>query len=181
MPATARQIPVTEEDLESQGGGAYAELVVPDDYEAVLVEVSDYDKTKQGKSRGWIFEYEVETPSGKAVSFKSWLSFGQNARWKLIEVLEAHEVDLSVGLNNVDPNALVDDVIGVHIDFPRDKETDEPTSPYREIKQHFSLAEVPETDDILDGAPVTDATGETVSETEEDPVGETAEAPDDIQ
>lgn len=144
MTATARQINVTAEDLAGgQGGGAYAELEVPGDYEAILREVSDYDKRKEGKSWGWIFEYEVETPSGKMVTFKAWLSFGQNARWKLIEVLEAHDVDMSEGLNNVDPNALVDDVIGVHIDFPRDKETDEPTSEFRELRAFFPLTEAP--------------------------------------
>ena len=151
MPATARQIPITEEDLApSEGGGAYAELEVPNDYEAVLKEVSDYDKTKQGKSKGWVFEYDVETPSGNAVTFKTWLSFGQNARWKLIQVLEAHDVDLSAGLNEVDPNALIGDVVGVHIDFPRDPETDEPTSKYREIRQHFSLASLPDEEAVAE-------------------------------
>jgi hypothetical protein len=144
MPATARRIPVTDKDLEGGGsGGAYAELDVPNDYEAVLSEVSDYDKTKEGKSRGWVFSYEVETPSGKTCEFNSYLSFGDNARWKLIEVLEAHEVDLSTGLNDVDPNALVGELIGVHIDFPRDRKTDEPTSAFREIRTHFALAEFP--------------------------------------
>ena len=132
---------------ESSGGGAYAELVVPDDYEGTLVDVEDYDKTKQGKSRGWVFHYDVQTPSGKTCRFKSWLSFGQNARWKLLEVMEAHEVEMELGLNEVDPNSLIGDVIGLHIDFPRDKNTDEPNSPFREIKQHFALVEAPEVEE----------------------------------
>ena len=144
MAATARQIPVTEDDLAgSSGGGAYSELEVPGDYEAILRDANDYDKTSEGKSKGWVFDYEVETPSGAMVSFKTWLSFGQNARWKLIEVLEAHDVELEAGLANVDPNSLIDDKVGVHVDFPRDRDTDEPTSQYREIRQHFSLAEIP--------------------------------------
>lgn len=161
MPATARQIPVTKEDLDgtSGGGGAYAELVVPDDYEGVLRDVSDYDKRSQGKSHGWVFEYEVETPSGATVPFKSWLSFGDNARWKLIEVLEAHEADLSEGLNSVDPNAFINDTIGLSIDFPRDDE-DEPTSKYREITYHFSLSAPPEAEEepIKDVPPVAEDT-----------------------
>jgi len=178
MPATARKIPITKEDLDGSGGGgggAYAELVVPDDYEATLTDVSDYDKTKQGKSRGWVFEYDVETPSGKSVTFKSWLSFGANARWKLIEVLEAHDADLAEGIADIDPNAFIGDVIGVHIDFPRDKETDEPTSPYREIKQHFSLADMPEEETEFA------VVEETVAVEEVPPTEEVvAEAPDDI-
>ncbi len=144
MPATARQIPVTEEDLAGGQGGSYAELDVPGDYEAVLVDVEDYDKRKENKSYGWVFKYEVETPSGSTVPFNTYCSFSQNARWKLMEVLKAHDADLELGINNVDPNALIGDVIGVTIDFPRDKTTDEPTSDYREIRAHFSLSEPPE-------------------------------------
>ena len=145
MPATARQIPVTDEDLAgTSGGGAYAELEVPGDFEAILRDVNDYDKRAEGKSYGWIFEYEVEAPSGAMLPFKIWLSFSQAARWKLVEVLEAHEVDLTAGLNDVDPNSLIDDVIGVTIDFPRDKE-DNPTSDFREIRATFALAEEPGT------------------------------------
>jgi hypothetical protein len=144
MPATARQIPVDESDLanEGGGGGAYAELEVPNDYEAVLKDVSDYDKRSEGKTFGWVFEYEVETPSGASVPFKTFLSMSKKARWKLIEVCEAHGVNLAEGLNDVDPNALVGDVIGVTIDFPRDKDTDEPTSDFREIRSHFALVEL---------------------------------------
>jgi hypothetical protein len=143
MVATARQIPLTDDDLAGSSGGAFAELDVPGDYEATLTDVNDYDKTAEGKSKGWVFEYEVETPSGATVPFSTWLSFGLKARWKMVEVLEAHDADLSAGLNDVDPNAHVGDVIGVHIDFPRDKDTDEPTSQYRELRAHFSLAEEP--------------------------------------
>ena len=141
MAATARQIPVSKDDLDSAGGGggAYAEIAVPADYEGVLTDVEDYDKRKDGKSWGWLFKYEVETPSGKGVPFHSYLSFGDNARWKLIEVLKAHDVDLTDGLNNVDPNALIGEVIGLSIDFPRDDDGN-PTSKYREITLHFPLA-----------------------------------------
>lgn len=153
MAATARQIPLTGEDLESTGAGAYAELEVPGDYEAVLVDVQDYDKRAAGKSFGWIFIYDVETPNGSKVQFKSYLSFGPNARWKLVEYLSAHDVDLEEGLNSVDPNALIGDMIGAHIDFPRD-ENDVPTSKYREIRQAFSLAEEPEVTEVVETNPV---------------------------
>jgi len=140
MVATARQIPITDDDLNptgNAGGGAYAELEVPGDFEAVLKAVEDYDKRAEGKSQGWIFKYGVETPLGREVSFDVYLSFGDNARWKLI-------ADLEVGLANIDPNSFVGDTIGVHIDFPRDKVTDEPTSYYREISSCFALADIPE-------------------------------------
>ncbi len=146
MPATARQIPVTEEDLAgNSGGGAYAEIEVPGDYEGILRDVNDFDNSAKGGATGWIFEYEVEAPSGKMVTFKVWLAFSQAARWKLVEALEAHEVDLTTGMNNVDPNSLIDDVVGLHIDFPRDKD-DKPTSEFREIRQLFVIPEAPEAD-----------------------------------
>lgn len=143
MAATARQIPVTAGDLAGNGGGAYASLEVPGDYELVLRDVEDYDYRAKGKSYGWLFLYDCETPAGGSVEFRVYVSFNENARWKMIEVLEAHGCDLSEGLNTVDPNALIGDVIGGHIDFPRDNDGN-PTSKYREIRQVFSLAQEPE-------------------------------------
>lgn len=158
MTATARQIPVSKSDLDGSGGGAYAELEVPGDYEAVLTDVKDYDKRAAGKSWGWIFTYSVETPSGGNVTFDNYLSFGENARWKLIQVFEAHQADLTEGLNEVDPNSLVGETVGAHIDFPRHDETDEPTSKFREIIQFFSLAAEPE-EEVAGGAAIAAAVG----------------------
>lgn len=141
--ATARQIPLSKDQLEGDGGGAYASIEVPGDYEVVLKEVSDYDYRAKGKSYGWLFVYDCETPTGGSVPFNMYLSFGENARWKLVEVLRAHGVDLSEGMNSVDPNALVGEVVGAHIDFPRNDDG-EPTSKYREITEVFSLVEQPE-------------------------------------
>lgn len=182
MAATARQIPVSTEDLESKGsggGGAYASIEVPGDYEAVLAKVEDYDKRGEGKSWGWVFYYSVETPDGKNVEFKTYISFGQNARWKLIEVMEAHDADLSEGLNEIDPNAFVGDTIGAHIDFPRDPDTDEPTSKYREIRSHFSLAKPPTSDDVGDSAGPPAAI-ETIQAADEEEVVKFGEEPDII-
>lgn len=147
--ATARQFEFSQEDIDSQGGGggAYAELEVPNDYEATLTAVDDYDKRDKGKSQGWVWTYEVETPSGATVDFRLWTSFGKAARWKLLEVLEAHGVDVEQGINDVDPDDFVGDVIGATIDFPRDKETDEPTSDFREIRVVFDLAASPEAEE----------------------------------
>lgn len=141
MPATARRLNLTREDLERAkgGGGLYSEIEVPGDYEAVLVDVNDYDNRFKGGTNGWIFEYEVTTPtSQKQVTFKEWISFSENARWKLAQVFDAHEVDYSEGLDTVDPNELIGDAIGARIDFPRDKD-DEPTSKYREIVAFFPI------------------------------------------
>ncbi|NIT79244.1 MAG: hypothetical protein GWN58_12860, partial [Anaerolineae bacterium] len=56
MPATARQlnIPAAEVASSRSGGGAYAEIEVPGDYEVTLLDVEDYDKRAEGKSYGWV-------------------------------------------------------------------------------------------------------------------------------
>lgn len=134
MPAQARQIPLTDEDLAASGGGLYATMEVPADYEVTLVDVDDY---KTVKSQGWVFSYDVELETG-TVGFKVFLSFSTKARWKIIEVLEAHDVNLELGLNDVDPNAFIGDVVGAWIDFPRDKDK-VPTSRFREIRRIYPL------------------------------------------
>ena len=112
----------------------------------MLKGVEDYDYSDRGKSRGWIFNYGVETPSGKNASFKVWLSFGKNARWKLIEVLEAHGFPLEEGINSVDPNSFIGDMVGVHIDFGTElnENGDEVQSAFREVQSVFDLAVQPE-------------------------------------
>jgi hypothetical protein len=144
MSATARQFDIPQEDLDNDGGGggAYAEIEVPGDYEVTLVDVEDYDKRSEGKSFGWVWTYEAETPSGKTVPFRTWTAFSPAARWKLIEVLEAHGVDIEAGINSVDPNDFIGDVVGATIDFPRDKE-EVPTSDFRELRSLFALAAAP--------------------------------------
>jgi hypothetical protein len=135
MPATARTLKFTDEDLAGGGDGAYAELQVPGDFPARLEDVLDYDKRKDGKSWGWIFRYMVATPSGSEVKFDDYLSFGDNARWKLVKTLGAHGIDLD-NLSDVDPNDLIGDELMATIDFPRNKQG-EATSTYREIKELF--------------------------------------------
>jgi len=137
--ATARIFHFTEEELNSAGGGAYAEFDVPCEAPVRLVKVEDYDKRDAGKSWGWVFHYNATTPiSGKEVSFRMWLSFMDNARWKLLEVLDAHGVDLDK-TTGVDPEDLIgDELIGL-IDFPRDRETGEPTSEFRELRKVYPV------------------------------------------
>lgn len=154
MAATARVLRFTEEDLENVGGGAYAEFDVPCEAPIRLAKVADYDKRSEGKSWGWIFYYMAETPSGKEVEFRTYLSFGENARWKLTEVLDAHGVSLESGDLEIDPEDLVgDELIGL-IDFPRDRNTGEPTSEFRELRKVFPIStepayaeEIPQEDD----------------------------------
>lgn len=142
--ATARKLVFTEEDLDDTGGGAggaYAAIDVPGDYKMNLIEVEDYDKRSEGKSYGWVFTYTVDGGGGPA-EFKTWLSFSDAAAWKLSEVLAAHGIQLEPGVEaNIDPESLVGDVVGGHIDYPRDKVTDKPTSNYREIRQVFALVD----------------------------------------
>ena len=141
--ATARQFEFTQEEIDSEGGGgAYAELEVPNDYQVTLIDVSDYDKREDGKTQGWVWTYEVDTPSGASVTFRTWTSFGKNARWKLLEVLEAHGVDVEAGIADVDPDDFIGDIVGGTIDFPRDKAGD-PTSDFREITTLFPLVDSP--------------------------------------
>ncbi len=162
MPATARKIEFPEELVTKQaerregGGGAYAELDVPVDVHATLVDVNDYDKRPE-KGWGWLFTYEVEVPSGNTVGFDDYLSFTDGARWKLLDTLTAHGFDVSEGINNVDPNEAIDTVVGARIDFPRN-DAGEATSKYREIRWVFSLVE-----------DVEEVIGEEVEESAEEP------------
>ena len=142
MPATARVLRFTAEDLESAGGGAYAEFEVPCEAPVRLAKVEDYDKRGQGKSWGWVFHYMATTPSGKEVEFKTWLSFNDNARWKITEVLMAHGVDIEEGNFELDPEELIgDELIGL-IDFPRDREG-KATSDFRELRKVFPVETAP--------------------------------------
>ena len=143
--ATARELVFTEDDLDDSGGsgGAYTAIDVPGDYELELLNVDNYDKRKENKSYGWVFTYGCDGGGGVA-EFKLWLSFGTSAQWKMSEVLAAHGIILEPGVKvNMDPNSLVGDVVGGHIDFPRHKVTNEPTSTYREIRQVFALVDAP--------------------------------------
>jgi hypothetical protein len=142
MPATAKTLKFTPEDLEGSGGGAYAELEVPGDFPCYLADVLDYDFTERGKSKGWIFRYMVETPSGAEVKFDTYLSFGENARWKINEILTAHGIEVEE-MTTIDPNDLIDDAMMAHIDFPRDKDTKEPTSDFRELQNVVPMSSTP--------------------------------------
>lgn len=135
MPATPQKLNITEEDLSKAGSGAYSELEVPGDFEGYLADVTDYDKRSMGKSHGWIFHYKAIAPSGREVPFDKYLSFGQNARGILVDILRVHGVEIEdSGAIDVDPNSLIGDAVMLKIDFPRDRDTGEPTSDYREIR-----------------------------------------------
>jgi hypothetical protein len=143
MAATARRITVTEESKSSGGqGGAYAAIEVPGDYEVVLADVSDYDK---GPGRqGWKFEYRLD-----GLPFTTYFSFSEAARWKLVEMMEAHlGRELEAGdVSEFDPNDYVGDVVGAHIDWQDDPDSlPEGAKNYREIKTIFALLESPVAD-----------------------------------
>lgn len=147
--ATARDLTYTDKELADAsapsggGGGAYAAIEVPGDFSAILRRVDDYDKRDAGKTHGWVFYYGVDGGGGEA-EFRVWLSFGGNASWKMIEVLAAHGIQMEPGVKiNIDPESLINDEVGVHVDYPRDKVTNNPTSTYREIRQVFPLADAP--------------------------------------
>lgn len=144
MPATPQRLNITAKDLAGPpdiSGGTYSEIEVPGDYELKLADVEDYDKRSEGKSHGWVFKYQIGTSTGPC-DFNVYLSFNTTARWKMIQVFQAHGADLSEGIAALDPNSLVGQVIGGHVDFPRDNDG-EPTSTYREIMEFFPLTEPP--------------------------------------
>ncbi len=136
MAATARRIEFTAEDL-SGGDGAFVNIEVPGEYELTLTKVEDYDKRAEGKSHGWLFFYSLDTGAGIA-EFREYISFGENARWKLIQVLVAHDYPVELGLAELDPNSLVGDKIGALVDYPRDS-AGAATSKYRELIRTFAL------------------------------------------
>lgn len=142
MPATARQVGVTEEQIQSAAEGpkdsaAYSAITVPGDYVAVLKDVQDYDFRSKGKSHGWVFIFEI-----MGCEFKDYVSFGENARWKLIQTWEALGGDINVGVNNMDPNTLIGSEAGARVDWQKDPATlGENDVNYREIKYTFPIIE----------------------------------------
>jgi len=135
--ATARGFAIEADDLQSSGGGAYAALEVPNDYEAVLMSVEDYDYRDRGKSNGWIFNFEIEE-----LPFKVYVAFSKAARWKLLEVFGAFDENILMESSNLelDPDLYVGRKVGAHVDFDKsDEEWDENSPRYREIKYVFAL------------------------------------------
>lgn len=128
---------------QNRAGGAYAEIDVPGDYEVVLSGIEDYDFTERGKSKGWLATFACETPSGGNVDFDDYMSFSEGARFKIDQFFEAFAPGLLVeeATNRLDPAAYVGQTVGAHIDFPRAKETNEPTSPYRQIQRIFAIVD----------------------------------------
>lgn len=145
MTATARRLNITEDMIKKRprGGGAgtgtWEEIVVPNNYRLVCSNVEDYEG-KDGKPGGWIVYHEIETSTGPCI-FRTWLSFSVKARWKLVDVFEAHGIDLRrVGVADADPKDLLGTACGGFVDFPRDR-SGEPTSDYRDIIEFFPLVE----------------------------------------
>lgn len=139
MPATARQINITEDQAVSAVGvrdtGTYSAIQVPADYVATLKDVQDYDYRSRDKSHGWLFVFNI-----MGCEFKEHVSFSENARWKLIQVIESLGGDISVGINNLDPNLLIGNEAGAHVDWQKDPSTlSENEVNYREIKYVFSV------------------------------------------
>lgn len=139
MPATPQTLRFPKELLEKPlDPGArdydydYNDIPVPSDQLATLVDVEDYDKRDQGKSYGWIFTYEI-----LGAPFTEYLSFGENARWKIREHLESHGVELEE-ISALDPNDLIGSVVGAHVDWQTDPDLLDADAPnYREIKYVF--------------------------------------------
>lgn len=135
--ATAHTIRFTPEEVAGKGEGLYSDLEVPGDFKATLTKVEDFDNRTRGGSFGWIFHYSVESNKGTTVPMKSYIALSDKARWKVREVLKAHQYPLEE-LLNLDPESLVGDTVGVHIDFGTDRDTGEKTQ-YRELQSFFKL------------------------------------------
>lgn len=151
-------------------GGSYSELEVPGDYEVRLESFSDYDKTATGGTKGWIFEYQCETPSGGSVGFSVWIP--HNQMWKVIQHFDALGSTSEEGESRVfDPKELVGNMAAAHIDFPRD-DFQEPTSKYREIRYVFP---------IPDDADIQEIAAAVEDELVEASVPEAVDLPDEVE
>jgi hypothetical protein len=127
-------------------GGSYTEIEVPGDYEVKLESYKNYDNTaKEGGTKGWVFTYSCETPSGGSVPFTVYLPFSQ--MWKIILHFTAlGSVVTEDEGRDFDPEELLNSVTAAHIDFPRDQ-LNNPTSKYREIRYVFPI---PQDSDIVE-------------------------------
>ncbi len=150
MAASARDFIFSEKELTDAatpggGGGGYGAIEVPGDYEAVLLSVEDYDKTADGKTKGLVFSYGVDGGGGE-VPLNMYVAEGANSNWKRLEIFAAHGIVPEAGVAfNFDGAAFIGDIVGVHVDYPRD-DNDVPTSNYREIRQIFALEAAPATE-----------------------------------
>jgi hypothetical protein len=97
--ATARKELI---EITGESTGSYAALD-PGEYEATLAGVEDYDKRHQGKTHGWVWNFEV-----LGLPFKMWTAFTEKSLWKLAEVVGAFDQskvnDILDGVIDVDPN-----------------------------------------------------------------------------
>ena len=147
MAAQAREFIFSEAELEDAatpggGGGGYGAIDVPKDYEAILRSVEDYDKTADGKTKGLVFSYGVDGGGGE-VPFNMYVAEGSKSAWKRLEIFAAHGIVPQAGVAfSFDPSGFIGDMVGVHIDYPRD-DNGEPTNNYREIRQIFALEAAP--------------------------------------
>jgi hypothetical protein len=131
------------------GGGSFTEVEVPGDYEVKLEAYTSYDKTSEGKTKGWIFTYSCEYAPGKSVDFDLYLAHSGNALWKIVEAFDAHGSPSEDGVERTyDPDEIVGSLAAAHVDFPRDK-AGQPTSTYRGIERLFPLPDDSEIQELV--------------------------------
>jgi hypothetical protein len=167
MSATPQSIAVEAAQLEAGGGAAFAALPVPIDLVARIDDVNDYDKTKEGGTKGWKWDMVTDGNDALALDglpFPYWTSFSKASRRKLVQALLAAGLDIAEGVNTVNPNEAIGAYVGVRVDYPRDYyeakkngtlETEGPF--YKEIRYMFALSEAPE---AADDPSVVDMAGE---------------------
>ena len=147
MPATPIKYTPEKGSLSS---GQYSDIEVPGDYEVVLVSIEDYDKTEEGKTRGWVATYSCETPDGGSVNFDDYLAFTPKARFKIEDFYKAHAPgfqaeEVEATLN---PSELIGTTVGARIDFPRNKQGEQ-TGDFRGIVRVFALAAIEDLDESV--------------------------------
>ena len=142
--------------------GQYSDIEVPGDYELVLTAVENYDKTSEGKSKGWVASYDCETPNGGTVNFDDYLSFSEAAQFKIDAFFQAHAPGLlAEEVESVlDPTKFIGTKVGGRIDFPRNKQGEQ-TGDFRGIVRIFALVDEEEffgelvaAEDVVDTTPV---------------------------
>lgn len=137
MSATVQQFIITDDQMASAGAGSYADLEVPQDYTAVLETIEDYDKTKDGKGKGWKARFRIE-----GLPFDYWVAHSDAARWKLIEFVHAFEpgffdVREADGTTRpVNVNKYVGMTVGAHVILDETMDI-----PRKTVDYVFSLAE----------------------------------------
>ncbi len=77
------------------------------------------------------------------MTFDDYMAHSKAAAFKIDQFFEAFSPGILTDEveSILDPTEFVGQTVGAHIDFPRNKDTGEPTSPYRGIERIFAIVD----------------------------------------